>query len=71
MGRWSGRKVAVLAGGQSSEREVSLRTGAACAEALRARGLEVALVDVDAELPARLRAAGVEVAFLALHGRHG
>ena len=31
MGKWTGKKVAVLYGGRSSEREVSLRTGAACA----------------------------------------
>jgi D-alanine-D-alanine ligase len=71
MGIWSGKKVAVLYGGPSSEREVSLKTGAACAEALRAKGYDVALVDVDRELAARLREAGAEVAFVALHGRWG
>ncbi|ABS28066.1 D-alanine--D-alanine ligase [Anaeromyxobacter sp. Fw109-5] len=71
MGKWTGKKVAVLYGGRSSEREVSLRTGAACADALRARGHDVTLVDVDAELPARLRELRVDVAFVALHGRWG
>jgi D-alanine-D-alanine ligase-like ATP-grasp enzyme len=41
MGHWSGKKVAVLYGGRSAEREVSLKTGEACAEALRSRGLAV------------------------------
>jgi D-alanine-D-alanine ligase len=69
--RWTGKKVAVLHGGRSSEREVSLRTGAACAEALRAKGYDVALVDVDLEVAARLRELRVDVAFVALHGRFG
>jgi D-alanine-D-alanine ligase len=61
----------VLYGGRSSEREVSLRTGAACAEALRGNGHDVALVDVDLDVAARLREARADVAFIALHGRWG
>jgi D-alanine-D-alanine ligase len=71
MGTWSGKKVAVLYGGRSAEREISLRTGAGCAEALRSRGHDVALVDVDLDVAARLRAERVDVAFVALHGRWG
>jgi D-alanine-D-alanine ligase len=71
MGIWSGKKVAVLYGGRSSEREISLKTGAACAEALRARGHDVTLVDVDLQIAARLRDARIDVAFVALHGRFG
>jgi D-alanine-D-alanine ligase len=71
MGRWSGKKVAVLYGGRSAEREVSLATGKACAEALRSRGLDVTLVDAGLDLDVRLRAMGAEVAFVALHGRWG
>ncbi len=71
MGKWSGKKVAVLYGGLSSEREVSLKTGAACADALKRKGYDVALVDVDRDVAARLRAERVEVAFNALHGRWG
>ncbi|HET8722838.1 MAG TPA: D-alanine--D-alanine ligase [Anaeromyxobacteraceae bacterium] len=71
MGRWSGKKVAVLYGGRSAEREVSLATGKACADALRARGLDVTLVDAGLDLAERLRAMGADVAFLALHGRFG
>lgn len=71
MSRWQGKKVAVLYGGRSSEREVSLKTGAAIADALRGRGHDVVLVDVDLEVAARLREAGAAVAFIALHGRWG
>lgn len=71
MGHWSGKKVAVLYGGRSAEREVSLATGKACAEALRSRGLEVTLVDAGLDLDVRLRALGADVAFVALHGRYG
>jgi D-alanine-D-alanine ligase len=70
-GKWKGKKVAVLYGGLSTEREVSLKTGAACAEGLRSRGHDVVLVDVDRDVAARLREAGAEVAFVALHGRWG
>jgi D-alanine-D-alanine ligase len=69
--RWSGKKVAVLYGGRSTERDVSLRTGKACADALVAKGYDVTLVDVDTDLPARLREGRFEVAFNALHGRWG
>jgi len=71
MARWQGKKVAVLYGGLSTERDVSLRTGKACADALVSKGYDVALLDVDRELPARLREAQVDVAFNALHGRWG
>ena len=71
MGTWTGKKVAVLYGGRSSEREVSLKTGKACAEALVSKGYDVTLVDVDLDLPERLRAAKIAVAFNALHGRWG
>ena len=64
------RKVAVLMGGPSSERDVSVESGKSVASALRAAGYEVAevLVGRDArfELPA-----GVEAAFPALHGEWG
>ena len=71
MGRWTGKKVAVLYGGRSSEREVSLKTGAACADALRQRGYDVALLDVDLDIAARLREIRADVVFNALHGRWG
>ncbi len=64
-------KVGVLEGGLSEERDVSLRTGAAVAKALRESGYDVTEVDVGKDLPARLLAEKVEVAFIALHGRYG
>ncbi len=71
MPKWTGKKVAVLYGGRSSERDVSLRTGAACADALASKGYDVVRLDVDLEIAARLRDARVDVAFVALHGRWG
>src|SRR5215208_6557298 len=71
MPSFTGKKVAVLYGGRSTERDVSLRTGKACADALVSKGYDVTLVDVDRELPARLREGRVDVAFNALHGRWG
>jgi D-alanine-D-alanine ligase len=71
MAVWSGKKVAVLYGGRSTEREVSLRTGKGCAEALASKGHDVELVDVDLEVAAKLRSMKAAVAFIALHGRWG
>jgi len=70
-GKWKGKKVGVLMGGRSSEREISLRTGEAVAGALRRRGYTVVAIDVDRNLARRLEEEGVEVAFVALHGRWG
>jgi D-alanine-D-alanine ligase len=69
--KWTGKKVALLYGGRSTERDVSLRTGKACGDALLSKGYDVTLVDVDQDLPARLREGRFEVAFNALHGRWG
>ena len=64
-------KVAVLMGGLSAEREVSLSSGRQCATALREAGYEVAELDARADLPARLAETAPDVAFNALHGRWG
>lgn len=64
-------KIAVLYGGVSSEREVSLRTGQAALSALARCGYDVVGIDADRNLAANLVAAGAEVVFIALHGRHG
>jgi D-alanine-D-alanine ligase len=69
--KWMGKRVAVLYGGLSTEREVSLNTGKACAEGLRAQGYDAVLVDVDQDVGAKLRQEKADVAFLALHGRWG
>lgn len=65
-------KIAVLYGGLSSEREVSLRSGGNCHAALKRLGYENAeLVDVDKNLASVLRDKGIEVAFMCLHGKYG
>jgi D-alanine-D-alanine ligase len=63
--------VAVLMGGLSSEREVSLRSGEACAMALQDEGYRVTQVDVGRDVAARLAAIEPDVCFNALHGRYG
>jgi D-alanine-D-alanine ligase len=65
------QRVGVLMGGLSQERDVSLRTGAAVSKALRSLGYDVVDIDVGKDLPAKLAAEKVEVAWLALHGRYG
>jgi D-alanine-D-alanine ligase len=64
-------KVAVLKGGRSLERNVSLRSGAHAQEALARLGHEVVAIDVDAQLVARLREAQPDAALIALHGPDG
>lgn len=61
--------ITVLAGGPSAEREVSLRSGAAVARALRSLGHEV--FEVDPQRPDWVLPAGTDVVFLALHGTYG
>jgi D-alanine-D-alanine ligase len=65
------KKIGVLMGGLSAEREVSLQSGAAVLKALTARGYRAVGIDVGRDLPAKLTAEGVEVVFIALHGRFG
>ncbi len=65
------KRVGVLMGGLSAERDVSLRTGAAVAKALRSLGYQVVEIDVGRDVAARLLAEKVDVAWLALHGRFG
>lgn len=65
------KKIGVLMGGLSSERNVSLDSGAAVLEALLARDYNVIGIDVDRDLPEVLKREGIEVAFIALHGVFG
>ncbi len=65
------RHVAVLMGGWSAERDVSLVSGRAAGEALRARGYLVSEIDVGRDLPARLAELRPDVVYNALHGRYG
>jgi D-alanine-D-alanine ligase len=64
-------KLAVVRGGRSAEREVSLRSGAQVTKALRGLGHEVTEVDLDTNTWDTLRDGGFECIFNALHGRLG
>jgi D-alanine-D-alanine ligase len=64
-------RIGVLDGGLSSERDVSLRSGGAVTKALREASYDVVEIDVGKDLPARLVAEKVQVAFIGLHGRYG
>ncbi|WP_455478185.1 D-alanine--D-alanine ligase [Bartonella sp. B10] len=66
-----GKHIAVLMGGISSERPVSLSSGAACADVLEARGYRVSRVDVDGHIASVLEQLQPDVAFNALHGLFG
>ncbi|MCG9915075.1 MAG: D-alanine--D-alanine ligase [Phenylobacterium sp.] len=66
-----GKHVAVLLGGLSPEREVSLVSGAACADALERLGARVSRVDAGRDLAARLTELKPDVCFNALHGEWG
>jgi D-alanine-D-alanine ligase len=65
------KHVAVLMGGWSSEREVSLNSGRACARALEEQGYRVTPIDVGPDVVRVLPGVGADVAFNALHGRFG
>lgn len=64
-------KVAVLMGGPSAEREVSLVSGRECAKALREEGYDVTELDAGQDIAERLRVLAPDVVFNALHGRWG
>jgi D-alanine-D-alanine ligase len=64
-------RVAVLKGGGSLERQVSLRSGARVEDALQRLGHDVIAIDVGGDLVARLRRDAPDVAFVAMHGRDG
>ncbi len=64
-------KIGVLMGGRSSERDVSLRTGDAIHSALKVKGYNAVKIDVGFDIVERIKEAGIDLAFLALHGRYG
>ncbi len=64
-------KVALLMGGWSAEREVSLKSGAACLAALQRRGIDVHGIDAGRDVLLRLADGGFDRVFIALHGRGG
>jgi D-alanine-D-alanine ligase len=65
------KHVAVLTGGWSAERDVSLRSGRACAEALARLGYQVTNIDVTPQIAVALAAAKPDIALNVLHGRPG
>lgn len=67
-------RVGVIMGGASGERQVSLSSGGAVADALAGLGYDVARIELsedEADVGARLQEAQIDVAFIALHGRFG
>ncbi|MBF0568750.1 MAG: D-alanine--D-alanine ligase [Nitrospirae bacterium] len=66
-----GKKIAVLAGGLSSEREISLKSGMAVFNTLKADGYNVWLIDADLEAAIKLTALAPDVVLTALHGGWG
>lgn len=73
VGKWKGKKVAVLMGGVSKEREISLKTGSAIAAALNRKGYDVVSIDVGSgmELVEKIKSERPDVALIALHGKYG
>jgi D-alanine-D-alanine ligase len=71
MNQWKQSDVAVLMGGPSQEREVSLRTGAGCAAALRQVGYQVREIDLSDDAIRDLVLNRPQVVFVALHGTPG
>lgn len=65
------KKIGVLMGGMSAEREISLLSGQAILSALQEKGYEACSIEADELLSQRLRAQKIEVAFIGLHGRFG
>ena len=65
------RKIGVLMGGLSAERDVSMRSGEAIVAALTDRGYDAWPLFVDRDVDLVLRQSRIDVAFLALHGRYG
>jgi D-alanine-D-alanine ligase len=65
------KRVAVLLGGLSAEREVSLSSGKGCAAALREEGFDVVEIDPGRNLATQILDAEVDAVFNALHGRYG
>ncbi len=71
MAHVTNKKIGVLLGGMSSEREVSLASGAAILKALRDKGYDAVAIDVGRDVAEQLHQARIEVAFNGLHGKFG
>ncbi|RMG58049.1 MAG: D-alanine--D-alanine ligase [Deltaproteobacteria bacterium] len=69
--RFREKKIGVLYGGESSEREVSLKTGTAILNALKRRGYDAVPLDMRGDWGRIVVESGIEVAYIALHGKWG
>jgi D-alanine-D-alanine ligase len=69
--RFSGKKIAVLMGGRSGEREVSLRSGKNVLAALKRQKMNAIGIDTGPDIAQKLTAGKVDVAFIILHGKYG
>lgn len=65
------KKTGVLMGGLSSERQISLNTGAAVLNALLRQGYNAEGIDIDRDAAFKIRQSAIDTAFIALHGRYG
>ncbi len=65
------KKIGVLLGGLSSEREVSIASGTAILKALHEKGYHAVAVDVGRDVARKIHEQGIEAAFIALHGKFG
>ena len=70
-GKWQNKKVGLLIGGLSKEREISLRTGKAIFEALQKKNYSTVAIDVNRQITDQLQKEAIDVAFIALHGTYG
>ena len=70
-GKFRRKRVAVVLGGMSAEREISQMTGESVARVLSERGYNVTVIRAGRDLPGRLTTARIDVVFNALHGRYG
>ena len=68
---WYDKRIGVLMGGISHEREISLKTGMAVLNVLKEEGYNVVGIDVSFDIVQRLLQESIDVAFIALHGRWG
>jgi D-alanine-D-alanine ligase len=65
------KRIAVLCGGRSGERDVSLRSGKRVFESLKKQGFDVTQFDLDDDLIAKLKKKKIDIVYIALHGRYG
>jgi D-alanine-D-alanine ligase len=65
------KKIGVLMGGMSSEREISIKSGEAVLNALKSRGYDVVAIDADKDVGHKIEELSIDVAFIALHGKYG